>query len=75
MGAIERKLYKVLRNVGVRKNYISKAKSIDDLFLDEFDRKLLRFYFENEFKVRLSERDELKMTTLNEVNGFLRCTK
>ncbi|HNZ71217.1 MAG TPA: hypothetical protein PKJ43_01270 [Prolixibacteraceae bacterium] len=75
MGAIERKLYKVLRNVGVRKNYISKAKSIDDLFLDEFDRKLLRFYFENEFKVRLSERDELKLTTLNEVNGFLRCTK
>lgn len=75
MGAIERKLYKVLRNVGVRKNYISKAKSIDDLFLDEFDRKLLRFYFENEFKVRLSERDELKLTTLNEVNGFLRCIK
>jgi hypothetical protein len=75
MGAIERKLYKVLRNVGVRKNYISKAKTIDDLFLDEFDRKLLRFYFENEFKVRLSERDELKLTTLNEVNGFLRCIR
>lgn len=75
MGAIERKLYKVLRNVGVRKNYISKAKTIDDLFLDEFDRKLLRFYFENEFKVRLSERDELKLTTLNEVNGFLRCMR
>jgi len=74
MGAIERKLYKVLRNVGVKKNYILKASSIDDLYLDEYDQKLLLFYFEDEFHVRLKKREIKKLTTLPAVDVYLHRT-
>jgi hypothetical protein len=71
MGQIERKLYKILRNVGIRKNYICKATTIDDLFLDDYDRKLLCYYFEDEFKVNLKDKDIRKLTTLPAVDVFL----
>jgi hypothetical protein len=71
MGELERKLYKVLRNVGVKKNYIRKANSIDDLYLDEYDLKLLLFYFEDEFHVRLKKKEFKKMTTILAVDGYL----
>jgi hypothetical protein len=71
MGLIERKLYKVLRNVGIKKNYIRKANSIEDLYLDEYDRKLLIYYFEDEFHVKLKEKEIKKLTTLLAVDGYL----
>jgi len=71
MESIERKLYKVLRNVGIKKNYIRKASSIDDLYLDEYDLKLLLFYFEDEFHVRLKKREIKKLTTLPAVDFYL----
>lgn len=71
MGSIERKLYKVLRNVGIKKNYIRNAHSIDDLYLDEYDQKLLLFYFEDEFHVKLKKKDIKSLTTLLAVDGFL----
>jgi hypothetical protein len=71
MEPIERKLYKVLRNVGIKKNYIRKANSIDDLYLDEYDLKLLLFYFEDEFHVRLKKREIKKLTTLPAVDFYL----
>jgi hypothetical protein len=71
MESIERKLYKVLRNVGIKKNYIRKASSIDDLYLDEYDLKLLLFYFEDEFHVRLKKREIKKLTTLPAVDYYL----
>jgi len=71
MGQIERRLYKVLRNVGIRKNYICRATSIEDLFLDEYDRKLLCYYFEDEFKVNLKDKDILKLTSLPAVDIYL----
>jgi len=71
MGSIERKLYKVLRNVGIKKNYIRKASSIDDLYLDEYDLKLLLYYFEDEFHVRLKKREIKKLTTLPAVDFYL----
>ena len=71
MGLLERKLYKVLRNVGIKKNYIRKANSIDDLYLDEYDQKLLLFYFENEFHVQLKKREIKELTTLPAVDHYL----
>lgn len=71
MESIERKLYKVLRNVGVKKNYIRKASSIDDLYLDEYDQKLLIYYFEDEFHVRLKKSEIKKLTTLPAVDFYL----
>lgn len=60
----EKKLYKVLRNVGVKRKFIKRAKSLDDLYLDDFDYRLLVYYFEQEFNVRLVKRDMDKLTTL-----------
>jgi hypothetical protein len=71
MGLLERKLYKVLRNVGIKKNYIRKANSIEDLYLDEYDQKLLLFYFEDEFHVRLKKKEIKKLTTLPAVDVYL----
>ena len=71
MGLLERKLYKVLRNVGIKKNYIRKANSIDDLYLDEYDQKLLLFYFEDEFHVRLKKKEIKTLTTLPAVDVYL----
>lgn len=71
MGTTEKKMYKVLRNVGVKKSYIVRARSIDNLYLDEFDRKLLLFYFEGEFKVRLNEKEIVKLTNLSALNNLL----
>lgn len=71
MEATERKLYKVLRNVGVKKNYIQRAKTIEDLYLDEYDQKLLVYYFEDEFHVKLNKREIKKLTSLPAVDGFL----
>ena len=71
MGSVERKLYKVLRNVGIKKNYIRKANSIDDLYLDEYDQKLLIYYFEDEFHVRLKKGEINKLTTLPAVDFYL----
>ena len=60
----EKKLYRVLRNVGIKRNFIKKANSIEDLYLDDFDFRLLVFYFENEFNVRLKKKDIKMLTTL-----------
>jgi hypothetical protein len=71
MESTERKLYKVLRNVGVKKDYIQRARTIDDLYLDEYDQKLLVYYFEDEFHVRLKKGEIKKLTSLPAVDGFL----
>lgn len=71
MGQIERRLYKVLRNVGVKKSYIQRAQTIDDLYLDEYDQKLLVYYFEDEFNVFLRENEIRKLTSLTAVGSFL----
>jgi len=71
MNTIERKLYKVLRNVGIRKNYICNATCIDDLFLDDYDRKLLYYYFEDEFNVKLKKKDINELTSLPAVGNYL----
>jgi acyl carrier protein len=68
---IERKLYKVLRNVGVKKNFIRKANSIDDLYLDNYDQKLLVYYFENEFQVKLTDKQIRKLVTLKAVGNYV----
>lgn len=60
----EKKLYKVLRHVGIKRKFIKKARSIDDLYLDDFDFRILVFYFENEFNVRLNKKDIAKLTTV-----------
>ncbi len=60
----ERKLYKVLRNVGVKPSFIKKADKIDDLYLDDFDYQLLVFYFEKEFDVQLCSEEIEMLSTL-----------
>ncbi|MBN2261544.1 MAG: hypothetical protein JW735_01435 [Prolixibacteraceae bacterium] len=67
----ERKLYKVLRNVGVKPKYIKKAESLDDLYLDEYDHKLLVHYFESEFELNLKNNDINKLTNLNAFRAFI----
>lgn len=67
----EKKLYKVLRNVGVKRNYIKNARTIEDLYLDDFDFRLLVFYFENEFNVHLKKKDIRKLTSLPEFHRYL----
>ena len=52
----EKKLYKVLRNVGIKRKFIRKADTIDDLYLDDFDFRLLLHYFEDEFQVHLKKK-------------------
>ena len=68
----EKRLYRVLRNVGVKRNYIKKAKSIDDLYLDDFDLQLLVYYFENEFNVRLLNKDIKQLTTLPAFHNYVK---
>lgn len=67
----ERKLYKVLRNVGVKPNYIKRAESLDDLYLDEFDHKLLVHYFENEFELNLKNNEINNLTNLDAFRAFI----
>lgn len=67
----EKKLYKVLRNVGVKRLFIKKASTLDDLYLDDFDYRLLVFYFENEFNVNLKKKDMDMLTTLPAFNQFM----
>lgn len=68
----EKKLYKVLRHVGVKRKFIKKANSIDDLYLDDFDFRLLVYYFENEFNVRLMKKDIKLLTTLPAFHNYLK---
>ena len=68
----EKRLYRVLRHVGVKRNYIKKAKSIEDLYLDDFDFRLLIYYFENEFNVRLLKKDIKQLTTLPAFHNYLK---
>ena len=67
----EKKLYKVLRNVGIKPNYIKKAETLDDLFLDDYDTKLLVHYFENEFDVNLKNKEIEKLTNLKAFRNFI----
>lgn len=67
----EKRLYRVLRNVGVKRNYIKKAKSLDDLYLDDFDFRLLVYYFEKEFNVRLLKKDIKLLTSLPAFHNYL----
>lgn len=67
----EKKLYKVLRNVGIKRIFIKKASTIEDLYLDDFDFRLLVFYFENEFNVRLKKKDIAMLTTLPAFHKYL----
>ncbi|HPR32257.1 MAG TPA: hypothetical protein PLK12_09185 [Prolixibacteraceae bacterium] len=72
MNSTEKKMYKVLRNVGVKRNYIVQAANIEDLYLDDYDFRLLVFYFENEFNVVLKEREIRKLTNLTALYHFLK---
>ncbi|MFA9392330.1 MAG: hypothetical protein ACERKD_21145 [Prolixibacteraceae bacterium] len=67
----EKKLYKVLRNVGIKRIFIKRARSIDDLYLDDFDFRLLVFYFENEFNVRLQKKDIAQLTSIPAFHKYL----
>ncbi len=61
---IEKRLYKVLRNVGVKPVIIKCAGSVDDLCLDDYDYQLLVYYFEKEFNVELTNSEITELTTL-----------
>ncbi len=67
----EKKMYKVLRNVGVKRDFISKAQQIDDLYLDDFDKVLLHYYFENEFKVLLNPNEADELVNMNMLYRYL----
>ena len=67
----EKKLYKVLRHVGIKKKFIARAESIEDLYLDDFDFKLLVYYFESEFKVQLKSNEIRQLTTLPAFHNYL----
>lgn len=67
----EKKLYKVLRKVGIQRKHIKNARNIDDLYLDEFDFRLLVFYFETEFNVHLHKNDINSLTTIPAFHQFL----
>ncbi len=71
MGTTEKKMYKVLRNVGVKKSYIVRARTLDDLYLDEYDRRLLLFYFEDEFKLHLKDYQIEKLDNLDALYNLL----
>ncbi|MDP4184970.1 MAG: hypothetical protein Q8862_07390 [Bacteroidota bacterium] len=71
MGQVERKLYKVLRNVGVGKHIIIGAQNREELFLDDLDALLLVYYFESEFKVEVKEGDLEILNTIPQVGNFL----
>jgi len=64
IGIPEKKLYKVLRNVGVKPRFLKKAETLDELYLDDFDFTLLLHYFETEFGVQLKNNDIEYLTTL-----------
>lgn len=71
MGITEKKMYRVLKNVGVKRIIITSANKVDDLYLDEFDQLLLGYYFENEFKVRLEAHEITELTNLNLLYDYL----
>lgn len=67
----EKKLYRILRNVGVKPKYIKNANNIDDLYLDDYDYKLLVYYFEHEFNVHLNKREINELTNLHAFYKFI----
>lgn len=67
----EKKLYKVLRNVGVKRQFITWAESIEDLYLDDFDFNLLVYYFEHEFEVQLKKHEIEQLTSLPAFYDFI----
>ncbi len=71
MGLTAKKLYKVLRSVGLSKKRILKACTREELFLDTLDSLLLLYYFEREFRVVVKEDDLKTLNTLNQVDLFL----
>ncbi|MCF8360717.1 MAG: acyl carrier protein [Prolixibacteraceae bacterium] len=75
MGITEKRMYKVLRNVGIKRKFIIQASTIEDLYLDDFDYRLLVYYFENEFKVSLKDKEIKKLTSLNALHNFLKRKK
>ena len=75
MGITEKRMYKVLRNVGIKRKFIVQASTIEDLYLDDFDYRLLVYYFENEFKVSLKDKEIKKLTSLRALHNFLKRKK
>lgn len=71
MSQTERKLYRVLRNVGIGKKTIVDADSKEELFLDDLDSLLLVYFFESEFNVEVDEKTISGINTMSEVKRFL----
>jgi acyl carrier protein len=71
MSQTEKKLYRVLRNVGFKKNAIIGTQSKDELCLDDLDSLLLVYFFESEFNVEVDDEDISYLNTVSEVNRFL----
>jgi hypothetical protein len=71
IGKTEKKMYKVLKNVGVKRDFITKAQKIDDLYLDDFDKVLLQYYFENEFHIILKPNEANDLINMNKLHHFL----
>ncbi len=71
MDQISKRLYKVLRTVGVGKDTIVNAQDRNELFLDSFDSLLLVYYFELEFNVVVKEEEVSTLNTVLQVDSFL----
>lgn len=71
MSKTEKKLYRVLRNVGFKKNAIIDTQSKAELCLDDLDSLLLVYFFESEFNVEIDDEDIVYLNTVSEVNRFL----
>lgn len=72
---IKRKLYRVLRKTGVRKENISlEADFQEDLHFDTTDWKIFTYYLENIFKVNIEDDSIKNLHSVNDTIKLLRQT-
>ena len=72
---IQRRLYRILRKLGVNREDICLNADIrDDLGLDDFDRKLYLYYVESNFKIDLLDNQLPKLNKIRDTVNILEKT-
>jgi acyl carrier protein len=72
MRRIKLKLYKVLRTIGLERNYINLVALFnEELKLDEFDKACYLYYLESSFNILIPDKDLSKLETIDNTLNYL----
>ncbi len=72
MKRIRLKLYKILRSIGLERNYINLFTIFDEeLRLDKFDEACYLYYLENSFNISIPDQDLVRLNTIDNTINYL----